>query len=377
MSKRKATRSNNFRLILSVIALTLLLAFFTFSQAIVPGDLPINLDQQVESLSEEELEVMNELFTIRQEIDSVSRQQSQLEEDLSDTEKTVLSLQSDIEEQQQIFDNQKDTLGNVLRSYQRRGPGSYLEIILASESLSDLIQRINLLRDLTRNTASLLDDVSSHQALLIAEEERLQELLADMEEQISHLQAILQENIALENELEEQLQALQEDRGHYEARLEEMNEAWQEVGYAFSTFVEEFMQMMETGSLPEDAITVQFGIPTIRGIIQEDAFNEALHNATSLTDVNLQFKPDQVVILMPSREFELSGTFQVQEDRYLLFLPEEGTFYGMDLTEDSIENLFSDGVLKLDLEIALEGTRLREVNIHDGSLELISRISLF
>ncbi len=376
MSKTNISITRPYSMLLPVL-LTLFFITFSVTQAIVPGELPINLEQQVESLSEEELDVMNELFTLRQEIDSVSRQQAQLESGLMEIEEAVHSLQLEIEQQQQRFDTQKNTLGHVLRSYQRRGPGSYLEIIFAADSFSDLIQRINLLRDLTRNTAALLDEVAYHQETLVAEQDRLQQLIVDMEEQISHLQNIIQESKALENELEERLQTLQDERSHYEERLEEMNKAWREVSNVFSTFVEEFMHMMETGNLPEDAITIQFGIPTIRGTIQEEAFNEALHGATSLADVSLRFRPDQVVILMPAREFELTGTFQVQNERYLLFVPEEGTFYGMNLTDDSIENLFSEGVLKLDLKIALEGTRLREVNILDGELELISRISLF
>ncbi|TAH59814.1 MAG: hypothetical protein EWM52_10270 [Methanosarcina mazei] len=69
--------------------------------------------------------------------------------------KEIEDLEKAIAQEELVYEKKKESLKQVLKSYQRMGPGSFLEIILDSDSLSTFLQRMNILRDLARNTEML------------------------------------------------------------------------------------------------------------------------------------------------------------------------------------------------------------------------------
>lgn len=360
-----------------VLCFLLLVIPLTHSTATPDDPAQAEIDRQLQTLTEEERLVLEELFGILQNIEDLERQQAQLESDLLDAEARVEIIGQEIENQQALYNTQRDVMGEVLKSYQRRGPGSTIEIMLASSDFSDLIKRINLVRDMTRNTGELLDVLAEQQERLLAEQAALEYLLATIEQQRAALVELLEANLALKDDLEDRLAALEDERADYEERLSGLDQVWREATGAFSTFVAEFGRLMDSGGLPQEAITITFRFPDVVGSLGEEAFNQALRDSANIQGVDLRFRPDRIVVRIPDREFELSGTFDILEGHTLQFVAEEGTFYGIRLTDTAIQELFSDGLLELNLEPVLEGNTLRSVRIQEGLLELISRPSFF
>lgn len=333
--------------------------------------------QQLEALTEEEKQVLEDLFALSQDIDDLQRQQDQLEIDLAAAEDRVLIVVDEIEAQELLFENQRDVLGEVLKSYQRRGPGSTLEIILSSRDFSDLIQRINLLRELTRNTGNLLDELNTKLEKLEAERMALQMLLETVEEQREALAQVLADNLALRDQLENRLEALEEERAQFEGQLTSLNQAWRDVNRVFSQFADEFGRLAESGGLPQNAITLSFSLTGVKGTLREEALNQAFRDAAGIEGVYLRFRPGSILVEIPDSRFELYGTFDIKEGTILQFIPEEGTFYDIQLTDSSLRELFLEGVLEMDLVPVLEGYTLRMVRVTDGALELYTQSPFF
>lgn len=341
-------------------------------------DLPQDeVRQQLEALTEEEKQVLEELFALSQDIEDIQRQQVQLEIDLAAAEERVLVVEDEIEVQELLFENQRDVLGEVLKSYQRRGPGSTLEIILSAKDFSDLIQRINLLRELTRNTGNLMDELNAKLKQLEDERIVLQLLLETVEEQREALARVLAENLALRDQLESRLEALEEERAQYEGQLASLNQAWRDVNLVFSQFATEFGRLAESGGLPQNAITLSFSLTGVRGTLREESLNQAFRDAAGIQGVHLRFRPGRILVEIPESRFELYGTFDIKDGTILQFIPDEGTFYGIQLTDASLRELFLDGVLEMDLVPVLEGYTLRMIRVIDGALELYTQSPFF
>lgn len=351
------------------------LAVATVSSAV---DLPQDeVRQQLEALTEEEKQVLEDLFALSQDIEDIQRQQVQLEIDLAAAEERVLVVEDEIETQELLFANQRDVLGEVLKSYQRRGPGSTLEIVLSAKDFSDLIQRINLVRELTSNTGNLMDELNAKLEQLEDERVVLQMLLETVEVQREALARVLAENLALRDQLENRLEALEEERMQYEGQLASLNQAWRDVNLVFSQFATEFGRLAETGGLPQNAITLSFSLTGVRGTLREEALNQAFRDAAGIEGVQLRFRPGRILVEIPDSRFELYGTFNIVEGTILQFIPEEGTFYGIQLTDASLRELFLEGVLEMDLVPVLEGYTLRTVRVIDGALELYTQSPFF
>ena len=362
---------------LSIVLLLTILLSFSLSLAQETGESLSAIESQLALLTDEEREILDELFTLVQEIEEIQRLQALLEGRLLQMEEKIPPLTASIEEQERLYVHHRDLLGEVLKSYQRRGPASYLEILLASDSLRDLVRRLNVLKELTRNTGELLDTIALEQERLLAEKDALHRLMADIETQQRELDQVLQENLAIQAELEDRLESLQEERAAFEARLSQLERAWTEVQALFTTFVSEFNQLMDAGNLPEDALQLHFSLREIKGTLSESSFNQALEEISSIEGMVIRFRPDQILVEIPERRFQLAGVFEVIDGHTLRFIAREGTFHGMRLTDASINELFSEGVIELNLEPVLYGNQLHEVRIRQGAMELISRISLF
>lgn len=333
--------------------------------------------QLLEALTKEEIQVLEELFALSQDIDDFQRQQVQLEVDLAAAEVRVLVVKEEIRTQELIFKNRRDVLGEVLKSYQRRGPGSTLEVILSARDFSDLVQRINLLRELTRNIGNLMGELNAKLEQLDVERIALQHLLDTVEAQREALVRVLAENLALRDQLENRLEALEEERAQYEGQLASLNQAWREVNRVFSQFATEFGRLAESGGLPQNAITLSFSLSGVRGTLREEALNQAFRDAAGIEGVQLRFRPGRILVEIPDSRFELFGTFDIKDSTILQFLPESGTFYGIQLTEASLRELFLDGVLEIDLVPVLEGYSLRMVRVLEGALELYTQSPFF
>lgn len=335
------------------------------------------IEEKLDSISKEEKEILEILFSQIQEIEELERENNRLNLEIIDIEMDIKDLEKRIFSAEEGYEKNLMALERLFKSYQRMGAGSYLEIILESKSVQDFLRRMNLLKDLSRNSKELLDNIEKDKKNLEEEKEKLDFKLNELVEIQNTLEETLVKKQALVKENEDYLESLAGDRALYEERLGYLSLIMDELKTILREFTVEFAKVIESGNFPRDAVKETITLKGIKGTIEEKTFNHIIKNQKNLPYIEIKFKEDIIEMNVPEKQLYLSGSFIVENDSVLAFQPEEGTFFGMHLEKGTIEELFKEGNFLLDLEPLIGKAIVKSVTIKNGYLEMIVSVKLF
>ncbi len=335
------------------------------------------IQEKLANISEEEKEILEYLFIQVQEIEEMERENKRISEEIALMKVDIEGLEEKIKKEEDKYQGNLGGLESILKSYQRMGPGSFLDIILDSDNLTDLIRRINVIRDLTKNTGELLDKIEKSKENLIVEKNNLDEKLKHLEDK----QQVLKETVAKKQELvrekEEYLDSLAEDKELYIERLEYISMIMSELKVIFADFTKEFGRIIEEGNFPQNAVKETITLGGIKGVIEEKTFNDIIKSQKGLPQMEFDFSPGKIEMKAPEKNLTLEGEFVIIDDQILKFEAENGSFYGMPLEKGTIDELFEEGYFILNLEPLIGKNVLKSVEIIDGYIELLVTLKLF
>ncbi len=188
----------------------------------------------------------------------------------------IETLEDRINSEELAYLNNKNVLKEVLQTYQRMGPGSFIEIVLSSNSITDLFKRINTLRDLTKGTGKLLEQLDASLERLNIEKTNLAKKLEALEDKQLILREAIDKKAIVIKAKEDYLISLADDREYFLERLGYMNSIMEELKTLISELSGEFTDLIEQAAFPEDAIKLDFSLTGMKGSISEDTFNEII-----------------------------------------------------------------------------------------------------
>lgn len=367
-------RSKGMRITIFVLALFLVTSNVNISIA-----QPQNIEAQnkLSQITEEEQAIIEALFVLSSEIELLNTELSKLGQDIEQIELEVEQKNTEIIQISEAYESLKSNLAEVLRIQQRSGIASNLEILLRSKDLKDLMSRINLLRDLSKNVDGLMTKTDFAKMSLERERNNLSELLKALENQEKLLIKTAEEKNKARLELEDYLDSLESEKEHYAAYLESIEKIWNELKPLFSLTIKSFTQIIEKGDMPEDTVEVVFSLFNTRGIIREDKFNQILAKRDDLPELIFDFKSDGVVLKFPSHDVELNGTFELVDSQTIKYVVTGGQFYKLPMSQSARSDLFSEGDLVFNLKSILGKNTIRRIDYYEDRLELQVTISLF
>lgn len=363
-------KRRNIRMILIYICI---FSFGLFFINTVEGqaDSILEMEEKLSQISEEERKVLEDLFLIHQEIEAMERETEHIEGEIHRITEEITDLETRIEHENRSFENGKENLKQVLRSYQRMGTGSYIKIILESNSISGFLRRINILRDMTKNTGELLSSLEESKAKMALSKENLDEKLFLVEAEEVRLKAALDKNIALKDNLEQYLNTMAEEREHYSQYLDHIKVVWNELKPMFYDTTKEFNRIITEENLPEDLLKISLTLKGIRGSIEEKTFNEILTGRAHLPKIEISFYKDEIKMELPEKHLILQGEFVILDKNQLEFKVNRGNFFGMELEQSAIADLFKEGPMILDIRPLIGKNEIISVEILNRSLELL------
>ncbi len=370
--KGRSKQMTGYSLMLALAVLLFCTSYFVGQAEPFP-----EIREKLTGITAQEREIIKNLFILVQEAQGLERQEAALASEMAALEDDIKDLEGRMKAQRAVFENKQAALKQVLRSYQRRGPASYLEVILDSDSLNTFLRRINTLRDLTRNTGRLLDSLEESRNRLAAEEASMKEKLALMEAKQVQLKAALEERLQLKADREALLAALGKERSHFQDFLSEIEQVWEAVQSLFPELVKVFSGMIESGGFPPDALEIKFSFFSVRASIDDDTFNEIVAAQSGLPKMTFSFIQDKVELEMPEQNLTLTGTFVVQDSSVLKLQVLSGSFFGMPLKPEALEELFRGGNLSLDFKPVLGRNILQGVELKEDSLEFVIKPVFF
>ena len=338
--------------ILSMVAIILMSLTYNLFPNMASGEVkPITeIKEKLEGISEEEKKILKELFTIRQEIYEKEKEEARISGEINILEKDIDKIRIGIDEKQKDYDDNLQLLKQVLQLYQRGGPASYLEILLGAKDLRTFLNGLNLIKDISRNVDELLTSLEEDKKNLQDEKAILDSQMIQLEQKMIDLQRPIEEKLALKLKMEEYLANLQEEKEDYEEQLKDLEQLWGECKLLFSNIVSEMTRIVGEGHFKDEDLNLSFGLFRINGLIHEDTFNRIIKEHSNLPETNIHFSKDQVQIQVPDWKLVLTGNFIIEGNTSIRFVVKEGTFYGLPLEESSLEELFEQGPLFIDLK---------------------------
>ncbi|MFO7611881.1 MAG: hypothetical protein R6W99_05260 [Clostridia bacterium] len=367
---------------ISAILSLILLVSLTFSPVLrraegVDTAVEEQAREKLSQITEEEKEVLEDLMVLASEIELLDTRLAQAdlaiktyESDISDKE-ALIALKS------ASYEKARYNLGEILRKRQRAGAASTINILLGSSSLRDLIRRINLLRDLSRNTSDLMEEIESMRKNIASEKSVLEKLKSDMEHEKAEINKIHEEKTKAIDTLAAYLNSLESEKAYYQEYLESLEEVWSNLKVLFAETIDAFTGIIESGDMPEDTVEVIFSLFNTRGRIYQDKFNAILSGRNDLPALVFGFFTDRVTLDFPEYEVSLVGKFDLVDSSTIQYLVSGGSFYGLELSESSLADLFSKSDLVFSLKSVLGKNTIRQIDHYDGYIELLINISLF
>ena len=364
------SKTSRARLLLTNLILIILLV--TFSTNIKAGteDFFPETKGKLAGIDQKELETLQKLFSQVQEIEEMKKEAQGIAGEIDTVKKEIDDLQRSITDEEIAYAKKKDSLKQLLQSYQRMGPGSYLEIVLESKDLTEFLRRINTLREITRNTGELLAQLDISKEKLTEKNTQLNQKLASMEDKQAQLAQSLTKEKELKKTLEFDLASLSQEKINYIEYLSDLQRKWDELKPFFSRTTAQFTRMIEEESLPADAFQISYGIYGLKGAIEDKKLNEIIDSYSQLPQMDFSFHKEMVELSIPEHNLNLKGIFDIQDESTLRFHVNEGSFSGMPLQREAIEDLFQEGDMKINFKSLLGGFTLRSIELKDGFMEL-------
>lgn len=353
------------------------LVFIFTSFVTVQADPFSKVQEELNGISNEERETLENLFKLLQEIEIIETEEMAIAQEIEKIDQDIKKLEISITGEEEAFEKKQYGLKKVLKSYQRMGPASYIKIILDSDSLSSFLRRINTLRDLTRDTGKLLEQLKTSREKLLESKAMQIENLKFLESKLKQSREALAKKNQLKEDMESYIASLEGEKKFYKDYLSDMHNAWNELKSVFSDTAKEFSKIIQDGNLPTDAMKLSFSVFGIKGSIDEKTFNDIVSKQTNLEKMIFDFQPDKIEIALSEKSLVISGIFIVLDGHTLKFQAQEGSFYGMPLEPESIEELFRENQLVLDLQPLLSSNTLQSVEIQENRLVLKVELDLF
>ena len=197
-------------------------------------------NEQLQGISREEQQTLEKLFIYTQELEEMEREEARITDDIDKLIIEIEELDSSIIKEQENYDMLLSILEQVLVSYQRGGPASYLDILLSAKDLTSFIKSLNLIKDISKNTGELLASIEKSKQQLEVKKQSLADRLILLEDKREELTETIAAKKRIVKEQEDYLESLAEKKQQYQEYLDSLKLMWDNLKELFSKIVDEF-----------------------------------------------------------------------------------------------------------------------------------------
>lgn len=333
-----------------------------------------DVHREIEALAAEELQTLQELFTL-------DRRRAQVGLRIAEGEATAAALQAEIDanaahlDQLRIsYDERRRQLARRLRYLHERGRLQFIEVLLSATDFRQFLFRMGVIRHLIAADVRMLQDVRS----LRADIETVQSHLLAQQRELVALQAELRADLAevarLMAEREQALAALQEDRARFEALLAAMETQWVDQVGPVLTEVRRATQLLEQQMSHFEPDSLNFSIfpPGATVVVLEETFNRFLREAGVTPALSVRFLSEAVEVVgdFAGVTLLLSGRFTIAAETVLRFEPQRVMFAGVEIAAADWAAVVPADLLDLQLSEMVRPGKLKKVQSEGGRLVL-------
>ncbi len=189
-----------------------------------------NIQSQISGIESQKSALSSEVSSLNDDLTDTLLNIQVLESDLADKEVEIEQAQKDYEAAKATEEQQYDSMKKRIQYLYETGQESYLEMLLTSDSVADLVNKVDYAEELQEYDRRLLDEYkAAKQAVIDLQaqlEEEKQELL-EMEDQLKEEKANLESVIAQKKsqiaDFDSQLSAAKAKVSEYQKKIKEQN----------------------------------------------------------------------------------------------------------------------------------------------------------
>lgn len=179
------------RAVSAIVALAMTLTLSTTVLA-SPSSEITNLTQAEQYLND----LKTKIQTIESNLLDVKLKQDQTQQDIANKQSEIEANKAAVEESAKKVEESKELFNNTVKTMYKNGNQTILNVIFESNSLGDLIDRVESIKTITKHDKEILDELKVRQADLEAKQgqlnsdmESLNKLQADYAAQVSNFEA--------------------------------------------------------------------------------------------------------------------------------------------------------------------------------------------
>lgn len=189
-----------------------------------------NIQSQISSLENQKSALSSELSNLNDELVDTLLNIEILESDLANKEVEIQEAQEDYEEAKATEERQYESMKLRIQYLYESGNENYVELLLTSESVADLVNKVDYAEELQEYDRKLLDEYKAAKQAVVELQEQLEEekeellMIQDqMEEEKANLQAMISRKQSEIADFNSQLSAARAKATEYQKKITEQN----------------------------------------------------------------------------------------------------------------------------------------------------------
>ena len=218
--------------ILGVIIITTLIGIQTsLSYAVSEKDID-NIDNQIEEKKEElnniqteKSETMKQVEELTSKINDYQAQIDEIDGKITDLNNKIQESETKIQKAQEDYNKQEELLEARLVANYEAGETSFLDVLLSSDSITDLISNYYLVTEIATNDAELLEKIENEKEEIEKAKQELENSKKELDTSKAQKQSVSVQLQSSKAEKDQYVTKLTADEQAIQSQIDELNEA--------------------------------------------------------------------------------------------------------------------------------------------------------
>ena len=216
------------KIVLKILGIVLVAIFFLQSNMAIAASSLSDVNKQIEEkeeeideIQEEKSATMNEVEELTLQISEYQNQIDELDSKIDNLNNQISEAESKINEAQAEYDKQEELLEARLVVAYEEGETSYLDVLLASESITDFISNYYLVTELATSDAELLESIQKQKEEIEQAKTNLENSKKELDTSKASKQSVATQLQSSKNEKDAKVAQLTSDEQQAQAELEQ------------------------------------------------------------------------------------------------------------------------------------------------------------
>lgn len=181
--------------------------------------------KEKEEVAAEKKKVTAEVEKLNTQITDYENQIDELDSKISDLNSKISESQSKLNKAEEDYTNQQKLLESRLVAIQEAGETSYLDFLLSSEGITDLISNYYLVSEIATNDTQLLEKIQKQKEEIKKAKEELESSKRELDTSKASKESVSVQLKTAKNDKDKQVAQLSEDEKKLQAKLDELRQA--------------------------------------------------------------------------------------------------------------------------------------------------------